>query len=1038
MESRTVNQQLAGEFAGRYVRYPKDRNVLQLFESWVDAAPEATAVTFGTDTLSYRGLDRRAAALAARLRELGVTRGDFVPLAVEGGLELPVAMVAAMKLGAPFVPVDDQAPDDRLRGMLATLDAKLVVCSPGLADRPFGVPVLPVDALALPEDVPAPDTDPSDLDDPVYGFYTSGSTGLPKCAVNIHRGLLNRFQHMTAHLSDRSDEVVLQNSRHQFDSSLWQLLWPLTTGSQVVIPKRSGILDLTATIDVVHRHGVTMTDFVPSVFATLVELLTSEPGQAARLRSLRTVLIGGEEMTAAAVHTFRALVPGVTVVNTYGPTEASIGSVFHEVSDADRDPMPIGRPIDNTYAVVLDEELRPVLPGEIGEICVGGECLGLGYLKDPERTDAAFITNPFPEIPGTRLYRTGDLGFHRPDGVLQFSGRRDHQVKIGGVRIELTEVEAAVLTHPLVRDAKALVDENQGNPLLTAFVVLREAGAGDDGLREHVGRVLPPALVPRRFVVLDQMPLTPNGKTDRRQLAALLAPARRAAVPEAGGDVADETGESVRAAWLRLLPRSEVRPDDDFFACGGDSLSAQRLAVRLTEITGTKWSARDVFLHPTLGAQLARIAGRGMPTAAPAPALEAASFIERAGTDTELPAGISADLERLGAAAKAAAEAKPSAAPPRHILLTGATGFIGAQLLHDLLASTPATVHCLVRAEDAPSARWRLTAQLAGYRLWDEAWPERIVAVPGDLGEPRLGLGAAEFDRLAEVTDTVVHCGATVNFTRDYAAHRDVNVGGTLELIRLAARSRLKPFHFLSTLSVLPQGQPLEEPVAADLPPADGYSRSKWVGELLLQRAAERGLPLAVHRFGDVMPHSRHGVPSRWGLPDLLVRACARTGLRFRSPAVMDYLPVDYAGALVTAAVLRHAYGYFHPMRPQPTRLDELLLAFRHELGLTEVSYETFWSAVETSAAVDGDRDAAALLALLPEPSGDAAHDGKRIAALLRYEPLPATRRNADRLAAAAGLGRPPVGPETFARYAGHYRTTRQDGAALPVIELVG
>ena len=310
--------------------------------------------------------------------------------------------------------------------------------------------------------------------------------------------------------------------------------------------------------------------------------------------------------------------------------------------------------------------------------------------------------------------------------------------------------------------------------------------------------------------------------------------------------------------------------------------------------------------------------------------------------------------------------------------------------------------------------------------------------MPGDLGEPRLGLSGAEFDRLAEVTDTVVHCGATVNFTRDYAAHRAVNVGGTLELIRLAARSRLKPFHFLSTLSVLPQSRPLEEPAAADLPPTDGYSRSKWVGELLLQRAAEHGLPLTVHRFGDVMPHSRHGIPSRWGLPDLLVRACARTGLSFGSPAVMDYLPVDHAGALVTAAVLRRAYGYFHPMRPRPTRLDELLLAFRRELGLTEVSYEAFWTAVEASAAVDGDRDAAALLALLPEPSGDAAQDGKRIAALQRYEPLPAARANADRLAAAAGLGRPPVGPETFARYADHDRTTRQDGAALHVMELVG
>lgn len=1033
MVSGMSNQQLKGDFAGRYVRYRKDRNVLQLFESWAAATPEATAVTFDTDRLTYRQLDQRANALAARLAEHGIARGDFVPLAVEGGLELPVAMIAAMKLGAPFVPIDGQGPADRIDRMIDTLDAKLVVCSAGQRDHPFGVPSLPVDAMALPERCSAPQTTPVGLDDPVYGFYTSGSTGLPKCAVNIHRGLLNRFLYMSERLSGRSDEVVLQNSRQQFDSSLWQLLWPLTTGSRVVVPKRSGILDLTATVEAIHRHGVTMTDFVPSIFSTLVEMLASEPGLAGRLRSLRTVLIGGEEMTATAVHTFRALIPGVVVVNTYGPTEASIGSVFHVVTDEDRDPMPIGRPIDNTYAVILDEELRPVVPGEVGEICIGGECLGLGYLKDPKKTEAAFVDNPFAEIPGTRLYRTGDLGYHRPDGVLQFTGRRDHQVKIGGVRIELAEVEAALLTHPAVRDAKVVVDDNRGNRLLAAFVVPRTPETGADELREHARRTLPPALAPRRFVLLDQMPLTPNGKTDRRQLTQLLARTGLPPVQEQPCETLDETGEAVRAAWLRLLPQSAVRLDDDFFACGGDSLSAQRLAVGLTEIAGTKWSARDVFRTPTLRAQLARLAGRHTPPPGLSPALEAESFLERAGLDAELPAGIGTGPERLG----------PVRAVARDILLTGATGFVGAQLLHDLLTSTPATVHCLVRAEDAPAAHRRLTAHLTEYRLWDESWSNRIKAVPGDLGRPRLGLGAAEFRRLAEVTDTVVHCGAVVNFARDYEAHRGVNVAGTLELIRLATESRLKPFHFISTLGVLPPGDagfgpPIEAAAAADRPPADGYSRSKWVAELLLQQAADRGLPLTVHRFGEVMPHSRHGVPSRWGLPDLLVRACLRTGLSFRSPAVMDYLPVDRVGALVTVALLRRESGYFHAMQPQATRLDELLSAFQRHLGLTEVSYRGFWHAVESAATEHDDRDLAALLALLPEPAGEDRAVETEFAALFRYEAVPASRSNADRLAAEAGLGRPAVGPAAFARYAEYYRTAGTDPATLPVMELVG
>ncbi|MFK4066953.1 amino acid adenylation domain-containing protein [Streptomyces sp. NPDC029674] len=1012
------------DVAERSADDPGDRTVLQLFEARAAETPQAPAVTHGPLTLSYRELDERANAVARQLREHGVGRGDFVPLVVDGGAELPLAMIAAMKLAAPFVPVDDSGPADRLDRMIRTLDAKVVLTSEGAAHRlPPGIPVLPVRPAHPASGTTPPAAPPATLDDIVYGFYTSGSTGLPKCTLNVHRGLLNRFAYMSRRLSGRADEVVLQNSRHQFDSSLWQLLWPLTTGSQVVIPERSGILDLAATVDVIHRHAVTTTDFVPSIFNTLVELLTTEPGLIHRLGSLRRLLIGGEEMTADAVRTFRSYLPDVSIINTYGPTEASIGSVFHTVSDTDRDPMPIGRPIDNTYAVIVNDRSEPVENGETGEIWIGGECLGLGYVKDPRKTASVFVPNPFPEIPGDRLYRTGDLGYRRPDGLLQFVGRLDHQVKIGGVRIELSEVEAGLLRHPQVREAKVIVHEEGGSRALVAFVTVRSAELGSAALREHAAASLPPALTPRRFVVLDALPLTPNGKADRKALQQLAA--HRPGAVEPGADAVEV---QVRTAWLGFLPVGRVEPGADFFDLGGDSLGAQRLAVALSERFRTRVSVRDVYERPTVAQQVALLTGRDtrQPSseggAGDAAARELRELLD---ADTVLPEDITPS------------RAATATAPPRNVLLTGATGFVGGQLLHDLLVHTQADVHCLVRADDAEGARQRIVANLREYRLWDETHADRIKGVPGDLRLPRLGLGAGEFAALAERADTVIHNGAMINLARGYHAHRGANVHGTVEILRFATAHRDKHLHFVSTLGVFPTGGHdgtgfiPEGPVPGDAVPGDGYSQSKWVAERLLTQAAVRGLPVTVHRFGEVTPHSVTGVPSRWGLHDLLVKACLRTGMWFSSPIVTDYTPVDRVSALVVAAVRKGERGWLHEVQPHAVGFDALMAVFQEAFGLTQVPYPVFWEQVRRrSAQSPDDRDLVRALALLPSPAGDEPDTGdgdarvkESLAELFRQDPAAVGRERAERLAAGAGLSWPPVGDAVFRRYAAFYQS---------------
>ena len=954
------------EFNGRPVPYPKDRTLLHLFEAQAGATPDAAAMTFDGLTLTYRQLNEKTNALAAQLQALGIRKGDMLPILMGNCLELPLSMLALMKLGAPFIPID--GPRDRIRTIVSEIHPKVLLCAQHqeeLADLPS--PPLLVELGRLEERESNDFGTGLTVDDLIYGFYTSGSTGTPKCTLNVHLGLLNRFLYMSRRFRSHGGDVVLQNSRHVFDSSIWQLLWPLTNGSHVVIPRRSGLLDLAQTMDVIEKHRITMTDFVPSIFNAMVELLSAEPSSAGKLVSLRQILIGGEEINPKAVWKFLKLLPHVGITNTYGPTEASIGCVFHEVTEADSESIPIGSPIDNTYVAILDEELKLIPPGTLGEIYIGGDCLGRGYLNDPQKTQAAFVTNPFPEIPGAELYRTGDLGYHREDGLIQFVGRRDSQVKIGGVRIELGEVEAAISSHTLVREAKVIVHEDgDGQKMLIAYVVAQE-GLDSAELKEHVGRSLQSYSTPKQFIFLDRMPLTPNGKADRKALVAMFAQRGEAPLQDDGNLSPEE--RAIKAIWLKLLKRDSVDMSASFFASGGDSLMALLLGRKLEEHFQVKVPLRHIVSSPSI-LELAALVKHGPRRTI---AQEAAVFRE----DLLLPPDISAS-------------SSPGHQAPRHVLLTGATGFIGAQLLHDLLGLHEVRVFCLIRSADAQEALARVQDNLRHYGLWDESFAPRIVPVVGDLSQPGLGLLPEEYDRLVQTLDTIVHSGALVNLLRDYQAHRAANVAGTVELLRLANRGRIKPIHYISTLSVFPEsararaaGRILEdaEPSEEALP-TDGYSQSKWVAERLLCQGRTRGIPVTFYRLGEVMPHSRKGIPNPRGLADSLLQACLRLGLSFESSIRLDYTPVDYVSHFIVEVLRSNNArgGCFHVLQPESISFDDILGNFvRRGFGLRKAPYSEFWQTLRERVAHEPtDKGLASLLALLPEALGAEADPGGR------------------------------------------------------------
>jgi amino acid adenylation domain-containing protein/non-ribosomal peptide synthase protein (TIGR01720 family) len=602
-----------------------------------DRAPDAPAVVFRGEVLRYGDLAALAGGVAADLAAAGAGPGAFVPVLMERGFALVLAELGVLAAGAAFVPLDPEWPAARLAAILAELagagsPAPLLVDEAGAAlAAALGHPARRVDRLG-----PRAPLRPAPLreEDPIYAIYTSGSTGKPKGVVIPHRGVLNRLGWMTDFFGAACAASVLQTTRPIYDSAVWQVFWPLVSGGQTVLPEPGQEASADAVAALIAAQAVTMTDFVPSVFAAIVPGLIEDDRVAAQLASLRAVVVGGEEITPAAVASFRRAFPAVRVANLYGPTEASIGCVCHEVRGDEGARIPIGRPITGAHAVLRDRRGDLVPTGATGEIHLGGRCLGLGYLGDPERTAAAFVANPFPEIPYARLYRTGDLGRHREDGSLEFLGRADEQVKIRGVRIELGEVGAVLAGCPAVVASAVIAREDRlGDRRLVAYVVPRRPLAPDE-LRRYLEDRLPRALVPSAFVTLPALPLTAGGKLDRRALPA----------PEGGAPSADHVPprgpieEGVAAVFAELIPRGAqeagrqgeegspglpstpvVGAHDDFFALGGHSLLATRALSRLRAAFAVELPLRALFEAPTPALLAARIAAaRALGPPAPA------------------------------------------------------------------------------------------------------------------------------------------------------------------------------------------------------------------------------------------------------------------------------------------------------------------------------------------------------------------------------------------------------------------------------------
>ncbi|MGV6872502.1 amino acid adenylation domain-containing protein [Pseudochelatococcus sp. B33] len=589
------------------VREVEDTTLAELLARRAQAQPDARALIDGEVCFTYAELESETARFAHRLRLAGVKKGDIVAVALPRSRHLVLALLASVRIGAAYLPLDAGHPRERLARILASATPRVIVTGSAQAALPEDAPLLLVehdDSTPIPAESPFVAPSPTDA---AYIIFTSGSTGAPKGVVIEHRAIVNRLLWMEEHYGIGPGDRILQKTPATFDVSVWEFFLPFITGATLVVAPPDAHKDPQALARLVREHAVTTMHFVPSMLA----LFLDEP----RVHGLaiRRVFVSGEELPADLRNRFHQLVAG-ELHNLYGPTEAAVDVSYWPASRDDTSrPVPIGHPVWNTRLYVLDARLRPVPAGIVGELYLAGRQLARGYLGQPELTGERFVTDAF--FAGERMYRTGDLARLRDDGTVEFLGRTDHQVKLRGLRIELGEIEAVLLSdNDLAQAVVDARDDGTGGRRLVAYVVAKPGRSIDVGaLRAHAAAHVPDYMVPSAFVTLDRLPLSANGKLDRKALPepAFAAVAGR---PPATGT---ERRLAARFADCLRLDAATISADDDFFELGGHSL----LAAKLLRLVRDEWGASlagnapgqnllglgIIFTDPTVARLAARI-----------------------------------------------------------------------------------------------------------------------------------------------------------------------------------------------------------------------------------------------------------------------------------------------------------------------------------------------------------------------------------------------------------------------------------------------
>jgi amino acid adenylation domain-containing protein/thioester reductase-like protein len=949
--------------------YPQTQCIHHLFEQQVKRTPDNIAVVFENQQLTYAELNAKANQLAHYLKQQGVGAEVLVGIYAERSLDSIIALLGILKAGGAYLPLDSALPAESLTFRLQDAKVPILLTQQGLLKRENAaiqsVIYLDADWEIIAQESEANPTSELIPENLAYVLYTSGSTGQPKGVAIEHRQILNYLHSIVEKLELPAGANFAMVSTFAADLGNTVIFPALCTGGCLHIVSQDRASDPEALAEYFQRHPIDCLKIVPSHLATL---LTSSASSS--LLPRQCLVLGGEAASWDLVEKVQQSAPNCRILNHYGPTETTVGVLTYPVKSKcdsyNAKTVPIGCAIANTQVYLLDEQLQPVPIGVPGEIYIGGAGLARGYLNRPELTAEKFIT--VENLGGqdahpTRVYKTGDKARYLPDGNIEFLGRVDYQVKIRGFRIELGEIEAVLSQHPGVRQAVVSLSEDESaNKRLIGYVVPKQQAPSISDLRHFLLNKFPEYMVPSAFVLLKSLPLTSNGKIDRRAL-----PAPEQTRPELEAIyVAPRTlvEEQLAEIWAQVLGLEQVGIHDNFFDLGGHSLLITQLLAKVRDTFKVNLSLRSLFQEPTV-ANIAK-------TIAIAQQAKPGSKVDEDAIDLKAEAVLDSAIRPNGI------PYNPDIAPTT-IFLTGATGFLGAFLLYELLQQTKADIYCSVRAETIDLGKQKIQHSLESYLLWDESFNSRIIPVLGDLSQPLLGLSREKFQQMASQVDVIYHNGAFVNFTYPYSALKAANVLGTQEVLRLASQIKVKPVHFISTLSVVVQNNPdvslVREQDSLDEAkrPSSGYAQSKWVAEKLVTIARERGFPICIYRPGRISGHSKTGACNPSDHTYRMIKGCIQLGSIPNQNIQLNFSPVDYVSkAIVSLSNQKESIGKaFHLVNPQPLPLKEMANYIR-SLGypIELVGYEQ-WRSQLLSTADSPENALYPLLSIFSEESSN-------------------------------------------------------------------
>ncbi|MDQ6763418.1 MAG: amino acid adenylation domain-containing protein, partial [Bacteroidota bacterium] len=610
-------QELLFEFNNRETAYPKSKTIVDLFEVEVSKNPGNTAIVFEGEKVSYQQLNTRSNQLANYLKKKKVAEGSMIPISVERGPDMMIGILGILKAGCAYVPVDPEYPEDRIKFMLKDTAANILISSSAsikkLADfSEIETIELDTDWETInhesPENVEA-NISPESL---AYVIYTSGSTGRPKGVLVTHQNVVSLVKG-TDYVSFSDKNILLSTGSSSFDATTFEYWEMLLNGGKLVLCAESKLLDNVLLKNEIQSRKVNMMWFTSSWFNQLVET------DITLFKTLQTILVGGEKLSQQHIAKFKEAYPSIEIINGYGPTENTTFSLTYNIKDTSEDTsIPIGRPLNNRSAYVLDEDQKLVPVGVAGEIYLGGAGVAKGYLNLEKLTEERFIAsplgeNPFTETDPPKLYKTGDLGRWLPDGNIEYLGRIDSQVKIRGYRIELEEIEAVLLQAGLVKQAVVIAKEDtDGDKKLVAYVVVKDVFDKEE-ITSYLNSKLPDYMVPAFIVELEKIPLTSNGKVDKRALPDPEINISSGPSAEPG----NELEEKLTKVWLDVLKIDSIGTNDDFFDMGGHSLLAIRLMSVLRKELGLEINIGDIFEYPTIATLAAYLNNQSAETSIP-------------------------------------------------------------------------------------------------------------------------------------------------------------------------------------------------------------------------------------------------------------------------------------------------------------------------------------------------------------------------------------------------------------------------------------